>query len=70
LRFQQPSIHVRHLKQCFVAHISPFAAGKQPTRTPSARLDKDRYMRILETAAMLAMIVGAQTLAIGTILIH
>jgi hypothetical protein len=27
-------------------------------------------MRYLETAAMFAMIVGAQTLAIGTILIH
>jgi len=27
-------------------------------------------MRILETVAMLAMVVGAQTLAIGTILIH
>jgi len=27
-------------------------------------------MRFLETSAMLALIVGAQTLAIGTILIH
>jgi len=37
---------------------------------PSKRFDKERPMRIIETAAMFAMIVGVQTLAIGTILIH
>ena len=58
------------MKQCFVSLICRFAAGKQPTRHSRKRFNKERPMRILETVAMLAMVVGAQTLAIGTILIH
>ena len=70
MQLAQSWFHVCHLKHCFVTHICRFAAGKQPTRMPSRRLNKERPMRILETVAMLAMVVGAQTLAIGTILIH
>jgi hypothetical protein len=62
------------LKQYFVTLISRFVAGQRPP--PSSRgvalrvTTKESNMRVLENVAMAAVLFGAQSLAIATILIR
>jgi hypothetical protein len=68
---QQMQAHDRyvHLKYHFVDTIEHFAAAEHP-RFRTCGIAERTDMRILEGAAMLAAMVGAQALAIGTILIR
>ncbi len=74
MRFTQSYDDYAHLKHYFVAHILRFVAGQRPSpssiRRCPARHSKGKIMRTLENVAMAMAFLGAQSLAIATILIH
>jgi hypothetical protein len=69
LQHKQPHDRYVHLKHSFVVPIGHFVAAKRMAFRTCSDLERT-VMRILEGAAMFAAMIGAQALAVGTILIH
>ncbi|HEY0271094.1 MAG TPA: hypothetical protein VGC10_08915 [Sphingomonas sp.] len=66
---QKSHDHYVHLKYHFAAHICRFVAAKHIWFRDWSDLERT-VMRILEGAAMLAAMIGAQALVVGTIFIR